>query len=603
MISQGVAKYRRARYDYPHTEALAIPERCRGDVLKTLTLTFLLLILTAVVPLGTLDQHWEATAMRSVAAGVIFVALCRAGQRYHVKKIKKTIVTRESYTSVPESRAKSLQRMAGTGRLLDPFQAKIFTLAVTQPIELRQRVDEVYVPQKRTLQRSVTVEFQIPSELLPTPGEDSAEEQRVFIPFVFARKGKYLDNLKVSDGTGKNLGVLSYRESLLLSAGVLRVLILGALQATDGKLSQKVAETERLALAAIIERNNPDIRRAANSNESEAAVRGREELLKMQGIRNPASRDLAVLLVEKLAKNYALIASVPLPHDGRFVIRYEETTIPKLDLVPEKITSRFGERGVDLKRRFKALLRVLLGTRPVSLKVPLDNASTCQSFHVRVQSPEGLYLAHQEFLLGEEKEEYLTKLQYNAPTSPHYRFRRRLGQPYAHFYGRFFPEPKNPDKAPTLTFHFFETPPGSSFRAAIAAATCFWLVWAIGLVISIKGDPGTDAPAFLLVFPGVAASWLGFDSKPNSLFEGTLTARVSLFVTTVVSMTASGLYMINVSKVTFPVHLDTWRFGFLGVSRLPWMVLVAISLINAAWIIYKWLMHTATFKFLAEREQ
>ncbi|MFJ9897509.1 hypothetical protein ACIQPR_29690 [Streptomyces sp. NPDC091280] len=578
--------------------------------MKTLTLTFLFFIVVAIVPIGGLGQSWDATVIRSSLAGAIFIGVCLAGQRYHVKKIKKTIVTRESYTSVPEDRAKSLQRMAATGGLLDSFQATIFALAVTQPIELRQRVDEVYVPQKRTLQRSVTVEFQIPPELMPLPEQgseqekkDPTKEQRVLIPFVFARKGKYLDNLKVTDGAGKNIGVLSYRESLLLSAGVLRVLILGALQARDGKLSPKAAEAERLALAAIIERNNPDIERTANSAESEAAVRGHEALLMMQDIRNTDSRALAVLLVEKLAKNYALVASVPLPQDGRFVIRYEETTIPKLDLVPERITSRFGERGVDLKRRFKALLRVLLGTRPVSLKVPLDNASTCQSFHVHVQSPEGLYLAHQEFLLGEEKEEYLTKLQYNAPTPPHYRFRRRLGQPYAHFYGRFFPEPKNPDKAPTLTFHFFETPPGSSFRAAIAAATCFWLVWAIGLVISIKGNPGTDAPAFLLVFPGVAASWLGFDSKPNNLFEGTLTARVSLFITTVVSMTASGLYMINVSKVALPVHPGTWGFDFLGVSRLPWMFLVAVSLVNAAWIIYKWLMHTATFKFLAEREQ
>ncbi|WP_405816521.1 hypothetical protein OG241_18080 [Streptomyces sp. NBC_01390] len=571
--------------------------------MKTLILTLLAFALVAFFPLSALGWTWDAPAIRSLAAAAIFICVCRAGQRYQVKKLKNSIKARKFYESVPESRAKTLQKLAGTGRYTDVFQSEIFTLAVTQPVELRQRVDEVYIPKKRTLQRAVTVEFQIPPELLPDPGKTSSKEQRVFIPFVFASKGKYLDNLEVTDGSGKKLGVLSYRESLIISAAVLRVLILGALQSKEQKLSPKVAEAERLALVSIIERNNPDIPRAANSDESEAALRGREELLKMQGIHNPAYRDLAVRLVEKLAKNYALIASVPLPQDGRFVIRYEETTIPKLDLVPEKITSIFGDWGVGIKRRLKALLRALLGTRPVSLKIPLDNASTCQSFHLRVQSPEGLYLAHQEFLPGKEGEEYLTKVQYNAPTPPHYRFRRRLGQPYAHFYGRFFPEPKNPEQAPTLTFHFFETPPGSSFRAAIAAATCFWLVWAIGLVISIKGDPGTDAPAFLLVFPGVAASWLGFDSRPNRLFEGTLTARVSLFVTTAVSMAASGLYMINVSNVRLPIHPNTWGFEFLGVSRLPWMFLVAVSVINAAWIIYKWLMHTATFKFLAEREQ
>ncbi|MCD9876761.1 hypothetical protein [Streptomyces guryensis] len=573
------------------------------------------LLVVALFPFGA-TYGWHAVTLKVVASMAIFLLVCIAGRRYELRKVKSTVVARNSYHAVPDRQARVLQNVAGRIQPLDAFQAMVFALSIVQPSELRQRIDETYISDQRTLRQSVTIDFRVPSELREKREEDLRKKHRgldedqppdpwIFVPFTLARKGVYLDNFKVCNGDGQALSVLSYRESLLLSASALRVLIHQALNIdnADQALPEDVAEAERLALSAIIERNNPDVEKAEGGIKSVTAEEARIALWKMQNIADASSRNLLVLLVEKLASNYPLVASMPLSADGRAIIRYEQTIIPKLDLVPEKVTSRLGARAAELKRWLKGALRVLLGSRPASLTVSLDNAHTCQSFHVRVQSPEGLYLARQELRRAKDDEGYLERRQYNAPTPPHYRFRRRLGQSYAHFYGRFFPSPKNSESTPTLEFQFYETPPGSAFRAAVAAGTCFLLVWVVGLAISIKGDPHTDAPAFLLVFPGVAASWLGFDAAPRGLFESTLVSRVSLFTTTVLSMASSGLYMINVSGVRMPMHPSFWNFGFLGVTRLPWITLVAMALINAAWVSYKWVIQAAAFKYLAGREQ
>ncbi len=63
-------------------------------------------------------------------------------------------------------------------------------------------------------------------------------------------------------------------------------------------------------------------------------------------------------------------------------------------------------------------------------------------------------------------------------------------------------------------------------------------------------DLGSDAPAFLLVFPGVAASWIGFDAPAHRLFEDSLRARLSLALTALLSVAASGLFILNTAKLS-----------------------------------------------------
>ena len=314
---------------------------------------------------------------------------------------------------------------------------------------------------------------------------------------------------------------------------------------------------------------------------------------------------LPLIWSEGCPQHYALVASTPVPPSGRFIIRYKRTLIPELELSPDidKGSRTRWQRIRAWPLYLRGWLRVLFGTRPVSVTVSLDNAWSCQSYHVRVQAPEGFYLARQKSwrprsTRGKTVPPLMAK---NAPTPVHYRFRRRLGQPYAHFYGRFFPPPIEGERRPKLQLDFFEVPPSSDFSAAIAGISCFGLIWLVGFVMSRTPDLGSDVPAFLLVFPGVAASWIGFEAPAHRLFEDTLCARLSLVLTALLSVAASGLFLLNTAKLTMFDQAMPHKSSVLGVSRLFWAILTALSFFNAAYLLYRWYRNAWRFKHLAER--
>jgi hypothetical protein len=163
-----------------------------------------------------------------------------------------------------------------------------------------------------------------------------------------------------------------------------------------------------------------------------------------------------------------------------------------------------------------------------------------------------------------------------------------------------------------LRLEFYETPPGSVFRAAIASGASLALIWLVGFVMSRTRDAGTDAPAFLLVFPGIAASWLGLEVPSGRLFEGTLAARLSLVLTTVISVSASGLFVLNASGLslfygTLPTEMNVFGhnvnagFSVLGITKWSWAILVVIMLANTIFMTYRWLCISWRFKHLSDR--
>jgi hypothetical protein len=155
---------------------------------------------------------------------------------------------------------------------------------------------------------------------------------------------------------------------------------------------------------------------------------------------------------------------------------------------------------------------------------------------------------------------------------------------------------------------FNEVPPGSVSGAALAAIASTVLIWIIGygLTHDHGGILDTDAPALLLAFPGVAASWLGFD-KVTRLFEGTLTARLSLACTASASLLATGLYLIrnNASGAAYgdaAAHHGRLQIGVLGITLWPWAVLTVVALVNASYLSYRWGINSWRFRHLADRE-
>jgi hypothetical protein len=568
------------------------------------------LIAAASFHLGAWEATWYLALTRAFLVVAAFLILCREGRRWHLHSLQHDSGSdADRYVEVPPSHAHKLQALAGK-KHFSTTMMQGFALAVIAPSELRQRVVETYTPTRRTLDQKVTVDVQVPSRYTGRrtagtgAGSGSREVERIAFPVIIPPKGMLLDNLDIYDAEHKHVAALTYREYLLLASCTLRTLLLSAYKSQQ--LPPEAKTPEYQALLAIIERNNPGSAREPTRHRPTQGADSAIDMLKglEPTVIDPESLRMAIRLVKELSGCYAIVASVPLPPDGRFSLTYERSLIPELELTPEKHGELSRSNGWGRKMRgpwlnLKGQLRVLLGTRPVGVTVALDNAWTCQSFHVRVQVPQGLYLRRQSL---DASKEYLKKPVKDAPTPPYYRFRGRFGQPFAHFYGRFFAVPNKTATRPKLKLHFYEVPPGSNFRAAVASATCLILVWAVAFSMSRVPDPGTDAPAFLLAFPGVAASWLGFESPANRLFEGTLAARLSLMLTTMTSIAASGLFMLNRAGARLPFHVTAWDHNsFLGIYRAPWMALVAVSLINTGYIGYRYLVDSATFKYLAER--
>jgi len=550
---------------------------------------------------------------------VIFAALLAWNMRiFFVDQIRPSYPRDiDDIDAVPATRAYELQHLAGKV-LLDARQARIFTLALLEPTEIRQRVVEQYVPGYRTLEQEVTIEAQVPNRLLAlnepaTDGLGSPKrDSPTLFPIVVLPKGAFSDNFQVSDAGGEEISTLSYKEYLQLVAGILRLFLRlayglpasGALpnfpRDNSGSAESDVLHLEHRALCEIIKRADADVQVKKILGVSPVSKEAREiaDLLKKLDVPDSgkAFLNLAVELVCKLSLHYVMVASLSLPGSGRIHINYKRTLIPELKLSPDA-EDRKSPVALRVIEGAKGWLRILFSARPVSVTVSLDNAWTCQSYHVRVFAPDGLYLARQKLVATDE---YLAAMAKGAPTRAHYRFRRRLGQSYAHFYGRFFPIPIEGSRRPKVQLDFFEIPPGSDFRAAVAAGACFALVWFVGFVISRTTSVGTDAPAFLLLFPGVAASWLGFDAPTRRLFEGTLAARLSLVVTTLTSITASGLFIAYTAHLhDFVLHMP--YEAILGVTKLWWALLVAVSCLNASYMVFRWVMHSWRFKFLAAR--
>ncbi|MEV4627942.1 hypothetical protein AB0J90_16815 [Micromonospora sp. NPDC049523] len=486
----------------------------------------------------------------------------------------------------------------------------------------------------------------------PLRGEENLS---LHFPLIIARKGELHDNFVVSDVEGTYLPVLSYPECLQFVASVLRMLLLKAYNSGNSRaaLSPEVLEAENRALTRIIRRNLPESPVShrppvsqhrddddEDDDEEESKRRIEEELLRLDGksgpdllgmLVQPISDEqkkavtrllnsfpphellrkleapnkkallLAAELVRKLSDNYVIVVRLPRPSDGRFVVHYEATVIPRLRLSRRGKWSPVGWLG--------GRMRILLGARPVQLAVSLANAGTGRSYHLKVQSPEGLYLRSQEFV---DAEEYLKVKADKAPTLPYYRFRQRLGQSYAHFYARFLAEvPNVPMRPPPrIRFTFIEVPPGSLFRATVASSACFLLVLVVGNLMSHGHDPGTDAPAFLLAFPAVAATWLGFEAPSRRLLEPTLTARLALVGTTLISVAASALYMAF--KATNDVDNGSgaprWNdsvlpggVSVLGVTNLWWGILVLISCVMSAYVFRLYVLRVREFMRLSSR--
>ncbi|WP_370963386.1 hypothetical protein [Amycolatopsis sp. cg9] len=512
---------------------------------------------------------------------------------------------RRNFTgAVDEGAVEQLARHLGHDHGQDSVSAEHlqqFAWSLLTPAAVRRRVTDEYTPDHRTLHKSVSMEFSFDRRFHPwsTPGTGNGHltprGEGALVAITLPKKGQLYDHFSVTDAAGKPIPRLLQLEYRLLVAKTLRALLRAAFAGAE--LTADCRRAERDALEEIVRFGLPE--QGPDETDREFRIRQddhldhrRRVLERIGGLELPDGGDprflrLAVELVSKLSLNYAVVVAVP-GQGERYVVKYDYTLIPDLEL--GKLTGRRGLRS---------RLHFLLGTRPVFLSVSARNAAYCQSYHLTINASSNLYVG--DFDISAITDH--VDAEGTAGARPRWRVRGRRGQHYFHLHTRCLKvlgKQGDPDQL-RVKVKFFEVPPGSLGHAGIAALACLAILAAVAWTVT--GAPGVDAvdteiAAFLLAFPGLAAAWLGFETRSAHLFEGTLTARLSSAATFLLSLTSSVLLLLTTSHVVSGHRVRLFVFG---AADWLWSLLVGCALLHAAAICAFWWQRATFYRRLAVR--
>ncbi|HWO64892.1 MAG TPA: hypothetical protein VNO31_33145 [Umezawaea sp.] len=488
--------------------------------------------------------------------------------------------------SIDEENLSSLQKsLMCNADLMTPNQVRYFALSVLAPQMIRRRVTDEYTPAVRTLTKSVTVELDLNHQYV---ADDEHTNENLFIALTLPCKGALYDQLRTSDSAGKLLPSLSHREYRELAARTLRTLLRSALP--DRKLTAEAVAAEKLALTEIlrfsrVERDEGETEREFIRRDLQQKCRRNAAFaaIKALGDKDNQYLKLAVEFTAKLATHYAIVVVVPTNGSARSIVNYSRVIIPDLYLASP--TSKEGIRD---------RLRMGLGLRPSSLTISARNAASCHSYHLIVAASPDLFLG--DF----DTSSVLRIHRAGEPRlEPYWRVRGRRGQNYFHLYARSLVSSNKDDL--NVTMHFFEVPPGSVGRAFTAAlATCL-VVLLVGFLSFAAVDLiGVDSQvaSFLLAVPGLAAAWMGFETRSDQLFEGTVISRLSLVTTFTLSFGASVMLMLNKSGLVEPRGHEIF---FFGQTDVWWSILGVLATMHMITVGAIWWLRDRIYRSLTAR--
>jgi hypothetical protein len=450
---------------------------------------------------------------------------------------------------------------------MSPANIRQFALGVLAPQVIRRRLTDEYTPGRRTLTKAVALELD--QRMLTRKGE---RNDGVVVALTLPVKGALYDQMDVTDGEGNRLSRLSHFEYRLLAARALRALMLAALH--NGTMTPVALEAESLALQEIIRFGGLSTERIKeNLREVRGAMRRIPDA-------DPCYLDLAVEFTAKLAGNYALVVVAQPSVSSRSVIVYTREIIP--DLQPTPLASLDGQ-----VERF----RTYLGTRPNSLVVSARNAVSCQSYHLVVKSNPDLFLADFDSSPVHARAD-------DARLEPYWRVRGRRGQDYFHMYTRALRSHEK-DKL-TVRLNFFEVPPGSIGRSSLAAVAIAMVVLTICVLSGTPGGKPVDdqIAAFLLAVPGLAAAWMGFETRSDQMLQGTVVSRLSLVWTFVLSFAAAVLLMSNETGM---IPLTVEPLLVFGRVDPVWLAMSLLAVIHAATMLSIWWVRARVYRTLITR--
>lgn len=454
--------------------------------------------------------------------------------------------------------------------------------------------------------------------------EDGLEHDRevpelIYVPVLVPLKGELIDYLQIYRSNGTVAASLSHTQSLRLLSLGLRYLLVAALvnpknyvdlikdsEFTDLLKDPKFIEAE-LGLLQLISRRGPvdqyaDALQRAEGGLDQPLVNLDDILEELENLYKEAgvpdverTRGLADVrrYVEKLVYCYPIIVDLPNNAQPRRHLQYERVIVP---------------RPLGTSR-----LRLWLGLRPDRVQIPISLAFEADSYHLEVVGPVEHYVEEQfvgcrgcrrrirsDWRGVPSSRENCHHAPIGSDERCYIRLRRRVGQNYCHVYMRGFAASHLLDSEMVAEIKFAEAPPGVEERALLTAFALSVVLTVVAYLRSrTSGDLYSDIPVVLLTVPGVAATWFGFSSDGDTVLRSSLTARLSLVVTGLLSLAAIACYLIqpHTEWTTGP------RWEFLGIHQWLWLILLWASLINLAWMSYKTAARMLQFIWLSGRRR
>ncbi|WP_406628722.1 hypothetical protein [Amycolatopsis sp. WGS_07] len=495
-------------------------------------------------------------------------------------------------------------------KLLDEGYAHYGSLDLNLAVELllephksNLRITEEILTDGPVAKHSVTKDIRISK--VPEKGP-------LLIPVADFPKGLLLDGLEVTVDS-KPATTLSYDESLRVSAAlVLTTRAAEELSGIDvGSGDDVVLPDSAAFLAELRKRVAPDIyevvRPASSLTDQDKSV---TDLLPPAEDEHSAPLR-SEWLVSLLRSNYVLYALVDEPK-------------PALKVTYSRMTALHGSEAVKTengrRQNWAAEIRFRWGQFPSRITLTTPLMYKCESYHLRISLPAGLYVhtheIHKRVSAAElepiQQESFKRRTENSGPIDgdrqmiPTYmRARDHRALPYAHFYAR-----NGYDMERILHTHVLNVVENPF--ATLRLATTLLFLSALGLIVagmtfvdsSWDYNLKSGVVAVVVSVPGVLSSWSRQVFGVEALQRASLTTQFALRATTIFSLTGLAVAVLQDSgwlHWRINIHLLESKGLSLPIYDGVWLILslVAMTASMFAWCRY----HKRRMQYLALRRR
>ena len=460
-----------------------------------------------------------------------------------------------------------------SSRALSPSgkACSVYLEAVADPPHFIRRVKERVSPLSRAYMVNTHYEITLPANVNPQGAGV------VYFPLLVTKKGTLRDDLRFTVN-GVPHPSITFDESVSLFEAACASLLAGTqLRRRWIRSTFQTEDFTGLAVSLVNSR--------VTGTKSVQTVAWNQRAALAQQLRNylhtsrlkPDEQNLLGTVLTKLANHY--VVCVPLEAHGkaggRWVVEVEERVLPTAEQfgpadIPRTSLERFLSWAVGRAQR-------LYGLKSGRIEYFPEKAFDCSSYHLEVMGAPGTFLMRQD-------------LYPEAQVVGYWRFRKRQGQRYGHFYSRDLrqsvgPQPSMAD--PRVLFRFRERTPGYYAPAAVSSVVALlFLGVAWPMAFAVDGR-GTDVMALLIAAPGALIGWSGVDQRLNHV--GISTApRVIASLTAIVSLLGAAQFILQRYRPIIPV-IQPFGGPLILDADAAWAAILTSAGLLACAGVYAWL--------------